>query len=181
MSTTTPLALTKWAIDTAHSEIQFKVKHLVITTVTGSFKEFTGSVTSADDFEEAEIHFEANVDSVSTNNEQRDAHLKGAEFFEADKFPKLSFTSTDFRKAGDGEFVLEGNLTIKDQTKPVKLNVSYGGTVKDPWGQIKAGFELTGTINRKDFGLTWHAVTEAGGAMVSDHVKLIANIQLVKK
>ena len=175
------MATTNWAIDASHSEIQFKVKHMVITTVTGSFTEFNGGAEAADDFENASISFEANVNSINTNSEQRDAHLKGADFFEADKFPKLSFKSTKFVNKGDDQFELEGDLTIKDVTKNVKLNVEYGGTAKDPWGNTKAGFELKGKINRKDFGLTWNALTEAGGALVSEEVRLEANLQLVKQ
>lgn len=175
------MATTKWAIDPSHSEIQFKVKHLVITTVTGSFKEFSGAVEAGDDFENAAISFEALTDSVNTSSEQRDAHLKGADFFDTEKFPTLGFTSTKFAKTATGEFVLEGNLTIKGVTKPVTFDVEYGGTATDPWGNVKAGFELSGKINRKDFGLTWNALTEAGGALVSEDVKLVANIQLIKK
>jgi polyisoprenoid-binding protein YceI len=172
---------TNWAVDPAHSEIQFKVKHMVITTVTGSFTEFKGGAEAADDFENASIHFEADVNSINTNSEQRDAHLKGADFFEADKFPTLSFTSTKFTNTGDDKFELVGDLTIKGVTKSVKLDVEYGGTAKDPWGNTKAGFEIKGKINRKDFGLTWNAALETGGVMVSEDVKLEANLQLVKQ
>lgn len=172
---------TNWAIDPSHSEIQFKVKHMVITTVTGSFTEFNGSAESADDFENASISFEANVHSINTNSEQRDGHLKSADFFEADKYPKLTFASTKFTNTGDDKFDLVGDLTIKGITKSVRLAVEYTGTVKDPYGQTKAGFELRGKINRKDFGLTWNALTEAGGALVSEEVRLEANLQLVKK
>lgn len=175
------MANTNWAIDPSHSEIQFKVKHMVITTVTGSFTEFNGGAEAADDFENASINFEANVNSISTNSEQRDAHLKGADFFEADKFPTLSFKSTQFSNKGDDKFELVGDLTIKGVTKSVKLDVEYGGTAKDPWGNTKAGFELKGKINRKDFGLTWNAALETGGVMVSEDVKLEANLQLVKQ
>ena len=172
---------TNWVIDPAHSEIQFKVKHMVITTVTGSFKEFNGAAQAADDFHNAQISFEANVNSVTTNNDQRDGHLKGPDFFEVEKFPKLSFASTRFTKSSDGKFDLAGDLTIKGVTKPIKLDVEYMGTDKDPWGNTKAGFELRGKINRKDFGLSWNALTEAGGALVSEEVRLEANIQLVKQ
>lgn len=176
------MAKTNWVIDPAHSEVHFKVKHLVITTVTGSFGEFSGKVEAEDDnFSNATIEFEANINSIHTNNEQRDAHLKSADFFEAEKFPKLTFKSTRFAKKSDDEFELEGNLTIKDITKLVKLEVEYSGIAKDPWGNTKAGFELKGRINRKDFGLTWNALTEAGGAVVSDEVKLAINVQLVKQ
>ncbi|MES2517984.1 MAG: YceI family protein [Bacteroidota bacterium] len=175
------MANTTWAIDASHSEIQFKVKHLVITTVTGHFKEFSGSVEAGDSFENATISFEAKTDSINTNSEQRDAHLKSADFFDAEQFPTLSFTSTEFKKTSDDEFSLTGNLTMKGTTLPVTLAVEYGGTATDPWGNVKAGFELTGKINRKDFGLSWNAITEAGSALVSEEVKLIANIQLVKQ
>lgn len=172
---------TNWVIDPSHSELQFKVKHMVITTVTGSFTEFNGSAASADDFENASINFEAKTGSISTNNEQRDTHLKSADFFEAEKFPTLSFKSTKFSNKGDDQFELVGDLTVKGVTKSIKLDVEYGGTAKDPWGNTKAGFELKGKISRKDFGLTWNALTEAGGALVSDDVRIEASIQLVKQ
>lgn len=174
------MATTNWIIDASHSEIQFKVKHLVITTVTGSFNEFSGTVEAGETFENAKIAFEANTASISTNSEQRDGHLKSGDFFDVEKFPKLSFKATTFTKKGDG-FELVGDLTIKDVTNAVTLAVEYGGTAKDPWGNTKAGFEVTGKINRKDFGLTWNAPTEAGGVLVSDEVKIIANVQLLKQ
>lgn len=171
-----------YKIDAAHSEIIFKVKHLMITNVTGSFTQFEGTLESdADDFSDAKISFNADVNSVTTNNEQRDAHLKGDDFFAAEQFPKLSFVSKSFTKKSDDEYTLTGDLTIRDNTKTVELAVEYGGTVSDPWGQVKAGFEINGKINRKDFGLTWGAVTEAGGVVVSDEVKLHLNVQLIKQ
>lgn len=169
-----------WAIDPSHSEIQFKVKHLVITTVTGNFKEFKGSVEANDDFDGASINFEASVESINTNNEQRDEHLKSADFFDAEQFPSLSFQSTVFTK-NDETYNLMGNLTLKGITLPINLAVEYNGIATDPWGNIKAGFELTGKLNRKDYGLSWNTITEAGGALVSEEIKLIANIQLVKQ
>ncbi|WP_118973143.1 YceI family protein [Taibaiella koreensis] len=175
------MATTNWAFDPAHSELQFKVKHLLISTVTGNFKELTGSVVAGDSFDDARIQFETSIDSLSTHNEQRDQHLKGADFFEADQFPKLSFTSTRFEKKGEDHYNLEGDLTIKGITKPVSLNVEYNGTAQDPYGNTKAGFELNGKINRSEFGLTWNALTEAGGMVVSDEVKLLGNIQLIKQ
>ena len=174
------MATTNWVIDASHSEIQFKVKHLVITTVTGNFNEFSGTVESGDTFENAEILIEINTASINTNNEQRDEHLKKGDFFDVEKFPKLSFKATKFSKKGD-DFELIGDLTIKDVTNSITLAVEYGGIAKDPWGNTKAGFEVTGKINRKDFGLTWNAPTEAGGVLVSDEVKLIANVQLLKQ
>lgn len=174
--------MSTYKIDAAHSEITFKVKHLMITNVTGSFTRFDATLESdADDFSDAKITFEADVDSVTTNNEQRDAHLKGDDFFAADKFPKLSFVSKNFTKKSDDQYTLTGDLTIRDNTKTVELAVEYGGTVTDPWGQVKAGFEINGKINRKDFGLTWGAVTEAGGVVVSDEVKLHFNIEMVRQ
>ncbi|NCI51986.1 YceI family protein [Sediminibacterium roseum] len=174
--------MSTYKIDAAHSEITFKVKHLMITNVTGSFTRFDATLESdADDFSDAKITFEADVDSVTTNNEQRDAHLKGDDFFAADKFPKLSFVSKSFTKKSDDQYTLTGDLTIRDNTKTVELAVEYGGTVTDPWGQVKAGFEINGKINRKDFGLTWGAVTEAGGVVVSDEVKLHFNIEMVRQ
>ncbi|HEY9044952.1 MAG TPA: YceI family protein [Ohtaekwangia sp.] len=169
-----------WIIDNAHSEVQFKVKHLVISTVTGSFTKFNGIVDATENFENVKISFEADIDSISTHNEQRDEHLKSPEFFDAGTFPKLKFTSTKFTKTGD-DYELEGDLSIKDVSRKVKLTVDHSGIAKDPWGNVKAGFEVSGKINRKDFGLTWSALTETGGAVVSDEVKLIANIQLLKQ
>ncbi|HKO81602.1 MAG TPA: YceI family protein [Chitinophagaceae bacterium] len=171
---------TTWTIDPAHSEVQFKVKHLVITTITGAFKEFYGTVVAGEDFKNAIIRFEASIHSISTNNEQRDTHLKSADFFEIEKYPKFFFDSTSFTKIGVDEYELKGNLTIIGITKPITLTAQYGGTMTDPWGNIKAGFELSGQINRKDFGLTWNATTEAGGILVGEEVKLLASIQLLK-
>jgi len=171
-----------YKIDAAHSEVTFKVKHLMITNVTGSFTKFDGVLESDNaDFTDAKVSFEADVDSITTNNEQRDAHLKAEDFFAADKFPKLTFVSTGIQKKDDEEYVLTGNLTIRGITKPVSLKVNYGGTATDPWGQVKAGFEIEGKINRKEFGLTFHAVTETGGIMLSDDVKLNLQIQVIKQ
>lgn len=173
---------TTWAIDPTHSEVQFKVKHLVISTVTGSFKKFEGVVEStSDDFENASIKFSADIASIDTNQEQRDQHLQSADFFDAEKYPTLSFTSTSFTKTGDSTYKLVGDLTIKDVTKSVELKAEYGGNMVDFYGNNKSGFEISGKINRSEFGLTWSAVTEAGGIVVSEEVKLIFNIQIVKQ
>ena len=181
MATETTTA-TFWTIDPMHSEVQFKVKHLVISTVTGSFGQYEGTVeTVGDDFTDAKISFSADVNSISTGNEQRDGHLKSNEFFDAEKFPKLTFTSTSITKTGDDTYALVGDLTIRDVTKSVTLKVEHGGQMQDFYGQTKAGFEIVGTIKRKEFGLTWDGVTEAGGVVVSDDVKLVMNIQLTKQ
>ncbi len=170
-----------WNLDPTHSEIQFKVKHLVISTVTGQFSSFTATLESAGDgFDGANVSFAAEIDSISTNNEQRDGHLKSPDFFDATTYPHLRFQSTSFEAAGEGKYHVHGPLTIKDQTHPVTLTVDFGGVVVDPYGQTKVGFEGVGAISRKDFGLTWNATTEAGGMVVSDEVKLIFNVQFVK-
>ncbi|MEX0685093.1 MAG: YceI family protein [Balneolales bacterium] len=172
--------LQKWAIDPTHTEVQIKVKHLVISTVTGSFKEFSGDVQSQeDDFDGAEINFTIDAASIDTNNPDRDAHLRSDDFFGVEKYPEIKFTDGELKKVSDGDYKLTGNLTIKEETKEVTLDVDYGGTVKDPWGNNRAGFEIEGKINRKDFGLTWNTVTEAGGLMVSDDVRLLINVQVV--
>lgn len=174
--------VTNWTIDPTHSEINFKVKHLVISTVTGTFNSFSGSLESDNEaFEGASIQFEADIDSIDTSNEDRDNHLKSDDFFNAADFPKMSFTSSSFTKKSDGNYSLKGDLTIRDNTKSVELDVVYGGTVVDPYGQTKAGFEATGVINRKEFGLQWSAVTEAGNLVVSDEVRLILNVQFTKQ
>lgn len=172
---------TKWVIDPAHSTLQFTVKHLNITTLRGTFTEIEGSVEAAENFDNAKFSFSANVSSINTNDEKRDTHLKSADFFDAEKFPKISFTSTNFMKKGDDKFELTGNLSIKDITKPITLTVIYGGTAKDPWGNTKAGFEIKGEIDRKEYGLSWNVAIDAGGTMVGEVVSLIADIQLLKK
>lgn len=173
---------TMWGIDPAHSEIYFKVKHMMVSTVTGAFNEFEGKVVSKnEDFEHATISFSANIESVDTKNKQRDEHLKSDDFFNATQFPKLTFQSKSFTKKSNGDYKLVGDLTIRDHTREVELTVEYNGIAVDPYGQTKAGFELSGKINRKEFGLKWNALTEAGGVMVSDEVRLALNIQLVQQ
>ena len=172
----------KWKIDPTHSEIQFKVRHLMITTVTGYFKKFDLEVeTDTDDFNTAKrIEFTADINSIDTNNEQRDTHLKSNDFFNAEQHPQLKFVGRKYEVQGN-EAKLHGDLTIREVTKPVTLEVEFGGTVKDPWGQIKAGFTVAGKIKRKEFNLTWDAVTEAGQVVVSDEIRVHCEIQLVKQ
>ncbi len=168
---------TNWKLDPTHSEIEFKVKHMMISTVTGSFSEFDATAETEDDsFKNAEFAFNAKVDSISTKNEDRDTHLKSDDFFNAEQFPQLTFKSKSF----DGDKMV-GDLTIRDTTKEITLDVDFNGIAEDPYGQTKAGLEATGTINRKDFNLSWSAVTEAGNIVVSDKVKLIANLQFIKQ
>ncbi len=174
--------MTTYKIDPAHSEIAFKVKHMMIATVSGNFTKFDATLeTETPDFNNAKISFEADVNSITTNNEQRDGHLKSEDFFAAEKFPKLTFVSKSFTKEDEEEYKLVGDLTIRGVTKTVELAVEYGGTMTDPYGQIKAGFDISGKINRKEFGLSWGVVTEAGGVVVSDDVKLHLSVQMVKQ
>jgi polyisoprenoid-binding protein YceI len=171
-----------YKIDPAHSDVMFKVKHLMISTITGVFKKFDATLgINEEDFSQAKVTFEADIDSVDTKNEQRDAHLKGEDFFSADKFPKMTFTSVKIEGNGDNEYTVTGDLTIRDVTKPIELKVEYNGSTKDPRGQERMGFEISGKINRKDFGLKWSAVTEAGGLVVADDVKLAMNVEMVKQ
>jgi polyisoprenoid-binding protein YceI len=171
-----------YKIDAAHSEIGFKVKHLVISTVSGNFSKFDATMEAEkSDFSDASISFEADVDSISTKSEQRDGHLKSDDFFNAEKYPKLTFKSTSIEKKDDNEYILHGDLTIRDVTKNIALKVEHGGSVLDPWGQTREGFELSGKISRKEFGLKWNALTEAGGAVVSDDVRLLINVEMVKQ
>ena len=177
------MATKTWVIDPMHSELQFKIKHLMITNVTGSFDIFQASVETEDeDFSKAKISFTADVDSLSTGNEQRDGHVKSADFFDAATFPKITFVTTKSENVdNDGSYELYGDLTIRDITKNVKLSVEFGGVVKDAYGNIKAGFTINGKIHRKDFGLVWDGVTEAGGVILSDEVKIMSEIQLIEQ
>ncbi len=174
--------MTTWTIDTTHSEIGFKIKHLVISTVSGKFTSFEGKLEGEPvDLENAKITFTADIDSIHTGNEQRDGHLKSADFFDAAKYAKLTFVSTKIEHKDGSDYKVTGDLTIKNVTRSVTLNVEFGGTQNNFYGQTVAGFEITGKINRQDFGLTWSAVTEAGGIVVSDEVKLVINTELVKE
>jgi len=174
--------MSTYKIDVDHSDVMFKVKHLMISTATGVFKKFDGTLeVNEEDFSQAKVTFEADIDSIDTKNEQRDAHLKGDDFFSAEQFPKMTFKSTSIKETDDNEYKLTGDLTIRDITKPVELKVEYNGSTKDPWGQQRMGFEVSGKINRKEFGLKWSAVTEAGGLVVADDVKLSMNIEMVKQ
>ena len=176
------MATTKWVIDPTHSEIGFKVKHMMFTNVSGKFDTFQASVeTEADDFSQATFSFSADAGSVTTGNADRDNHLKSADFFDVEQFPTLDFKSTSVQKTTDNEFLLTGDLTLHGVSKPVTLEVEYGGTMQDPWGNTKAGFSLSGKINRKDWGLTWNAALEAGGVLVSEEVRLHIDVQLVKQ
>ncbi|MES2651519.1 MAG: YceI family protein [Bacteroidota bacterium] len=175
------MATTKWTLDPTHSELQFKVKHLMITTVTGGLKSFSAELASeGDEFTDAAISFSGDINSLDTGNTDRDNHLKSGDFFDVEKFPTMSFNSTSMEKDGD-EYTIKGNLTIKETTKPVKLTAEFGGIATDPWGNTKAGFTLSTKINRSEFGLTWNAALETGGVMVSEEVKIVGELQFVKQ
>lgn len=171
-----------WEIDKSHSKIGFSVSHLVISEVDGNFSEFDGSLVSTGaDFENAKIEFSANTASINTDNEKRDNHLKADDFFGAEKFPKLTFVSKSFKKVDGKNYKLVGDLTIKDVTKEVELGVVLNGTIKDPWGNTKAGFTLKGEINRFDYNLKWSKALEAGGLVVGENVEIIGKLELAKK
>ncbi|MBK9730436.1 MAG: YceI family protein [Chitinophagaceae bacterium] len=174
---------TKWIIDPAHSEIAFKVKHLMITNVKGVFKEFDASIyTTGEDFMTSEVDFFMSPASVDTGDEKRDEHLKSADFFDVENHKQITFIGDTYEKVDDdGSYELYGNLTIKGITKQIKLDVEFGGVMKDPWGNHKAGFTINGKINRKDWGLTWNAALEAGGVLVSDEIRISCEVQLTKQ
>jgi polyisoprenoid-binding protein YceI len=177
----TTLTKTKWTLDKTHSEIQFKAKHLMITTVTGNLVSYEAEIeTAGSDFSSVSVQFTGDVKSLTTHNEQRDGHLQGDDFFSSDKFPKLVFSSASVSKNSDTEFILKGNLTIRDVTKPVSLKVEFGGITKDPWGNTRAGLHFETKINRKDFGLKFHVLNETGNLLVSDDIKIEGEIQLVQ-
>lgn len=171
---------TTWVIDPMHSEMQFKIKHLVISTVTGSFKKFRGTAITNDDFNNARVNFTIDVKSIDTNQPHRDEHLQSGDFFESETYPEIEFDSTSFTKESGSDYKMTGNLTIKGVTRPVVLDVEYGGSQKDMYGNVKHGFEITGKINRKDFGMSYNAITEAGGLTLGEEVKIIANIQVAQ-
>lgn len=176
------MAQKKWTIDPAHSEVQFKVKHLVISTVTGNFKTFEGTATTEEDtFQNGSITVTIDAQSINTNNEQRDGHLKSAEFFDVENTPKIIIKTTSIRQTDDDEYIIQADLTMKGVTKPVEFKAEYGGIVTDGYGQTKVGLEVRGKLNRKDFGLNWNAVIEGGGLTVSEEVKLIANLQFIQE
>jgi|ERR1035437_568120 polyisoprenoid-binding protein YceI len=177
------LVKTKWGIDPVHSEIGFKVKHLMITNIRGSFKEFDASIyTTGEDFMTSEIDFWLNPASITTGDEKRDEHLKSVDFFDVENFKEINFIGDSYEKVdNDGSYELYGTLTIKGIKKQIKLDVEFGGVMKDPWGNEKAGFKINGKINRKDWGLNWNAVLESGGVLVSEDVYISCEVELAKQ
>lgn len=176
------MAKTKWVLDPTHSEITFKIKHLMISNVTGKFTRFEAQAETEDeDFSNATVTATIDVSSIDTSNADRDNHLRNADFFNTENHPQMVFNSTRIEKVDDETFELYGDLTIKGTTKPVKFSVEYSGVAKDPWGNVKAGFTLTGKINRKDWGINYNAALETGGVMLGEELKIGAEVQLVKQ
>ena len=170
-----------WVIDEMHSDILFKIKHLVISNVTGSFKKFEGKiVTRGDDFSNAKVNFTIDVKSIDTNQAQRDGHLQTGDFFAADLYPQITFESISFVNVGDSDYKMVGNLTLRGVTRPIELNVEYGGSEDNGHGVLKHGFEVTGVINRLTFGMAWNKLTDTGGLGLGENIKLIANIQVAE-
>ena len=173
---------TNWNLDPAHSEVMFKVRHLMITNVKGEFKTFEASVISeGNDFSNAKVNVEIESDSVFTNNETRDGHLKSADFFDVENHKKITFKSTEVKKINSETYQLTGDLIIKGISNKVNLDADFGGIIIDPYGNEKAGFSISGKINRKDWGLTWNSALEGGGVMLSDEVRINAEVQFVKE
>jgi polyisoprenoid-binding protein YceI len=174
-------AQTNWTVDASHSNVKFSVVHMVVSETEGYFKAYNGKVVSnTPDFDGASIEFSVDVNSINTDNVDRDKHLMGDDFFNAEKYPKMNFKSVSFKKISGNKYELTGDLTIRDVTKRVKFDVTYGGTAKDPWGNVKAGFKVKGKINRKEYNLKWSVLTEAGGMVVSEDVDILMNIELVQ-
>jgi polyisoprenoid-binding protein YceI len=174
-------AQSKWNIDASHSSIRFAVDHMVISEVEGIFSTYEGSIiTTKSDFSDAKINFTVDVNSVNTDNAKRDEHLRGADFFETEKYPKMTFVSTSVQKTGENKYNLKGKLTLHGITKEITLTMTYGGTTKDPWGNTKAGLKVTGVINRTDFGLKYNSVLEAGSLMIGEEVTITAKVELAK-
>lgn len=179
--TTSVFAQSKWNVDATHSNVRFTVPHLVISEVEGSFKKFSGEVVAAKpDFTDAAVNFTIDVNSIDTDNEMRDNHLKADDFFNAEQFPAATFKSTSFKKVSGNKYKLTGNLTIRNVTKPVTFDVTYGGTAKDGYGNTKAGFKATTVINRFDYGLKWNALTEAGGATVGKDITIDLKLEFAQ-
>ncbi len=176
------MATTKWVLDPSHSEITFKVKHMMFTNVSGKFDTFQATAESdSDNFENARFDFQAETTSINTGNADRDNHLRGGDFFDAEQFPQLTFKSTAFKQKSGDDYTLTGDLSLHGVTKSISLDVEFGGLAQDPWGNTKAGLSATGKLNRKDFGLNWNAALEAGGVLVGEEVKLHIELQFVKQ
>jgi polyisoprenoid-binding protein YceI len=176
-------AQVNWNVDKSHSSVKFSVQHMMVAETEGKFKLYEGSISSkSDDFTDAAVNFSIDVNSINTDDEQRDGHLKSDDFFNAEKFPKMVFKGKSMKKGkGKNEYILSGDLTIRDVTKPIILTANFGGVSKDPWGNTRAGFKVAGSVNRTEYGLKWNKVLEAGGLAVSETVNILCNIELIKQ
>jgi polyisoprenoid-binding protein YceI len=175
------MTTTKWTLDPTHSELGFKIKHLMISNVSGWFNDFTAEAeTKGEDFETAQIYVTVKMASVNTNNSQRDEHLRTSDFFEVEKYPEMFFESTKIKKIDEENYIVQGDLTLKGITRPVQLNLEYSGVTKDPWGGERAGFIISGRIKRSEWGVNFNALLETGGVALSDDVKIHSELQLVK-
>ncbi len=175
-------AETKYKIDPSHTSIDFSVSHMVISSVTGKFKEVGGSLTAkGDDFTDARIDVLIPAKSISTDNDKRDEHLRSADFFDVAKFPEVTFKSVSVKKTGDNAYIISGDLTMHGVTKSVDLKTTFKGSVKSPWGQTVVAFKGTTVIARKEWGLSWNKAMEAGGVLVGEDVELTLNVELVKE
>lgn len=174
-------AQTSWNFDKAHSSIGFNVDHMVVAEVEGEFAKFEGTFSAdKDDFSDAQITFTVDVASITTDNEKRDGHLKSPDFFDVAKYPQMTFKSKAFTKTGNKTYKLVGDLTMRGVTKEVTLDVKYGGTIADPWGNTRAGFKISGALNRTDYGLEWNKILETGGLLVSEEVRIVGRFELIK-
>jgi polyisoprenoid-binding protein YceI len=172
---------TKWALDPTHSEIQFKVRHMLVSNVTGHFKTFNATVaTDGDDMQTAKVHFTADINSISTNNEQRDAHLRSGDFFDVDNHPQIIFDADGLEKTGESDYKMNGTLNMRGTAKSISLNVEFGGMIQDPWGNTRVGFSVGGKLNRKDFGVSFSMVSETGGILLGEDITINANVEFVK-
>lgn len=182
MNTSVATQQKTWAIDPAHSKIEFSVSHMVISSVTGFFKQFEGkAISEGEDFTNARVEVLIEASSIDTNNEQRDAHLKSEDFLDVGKQPKITFHSTSIRKTGDNTYKITGNFSLRGVTKSIELDVKHNGTVKDTYGNTRAGFKVTGQVNRKDYGVNWHAVLDNGGLVAGDVLDINANVEIVQQ
>ena len=176
------MATTKWALDPTHSEVNFKIRHMMVSNVSGHFKNFSATVeTEGEDLSTAKVNFTAEVSSISTNNEQRDGHLKTGDFFDAENHPQITFEGGQMEKVDGEHYKVHGNLTMRGVSKPITLHVAFGGIMKDPWGNDRAGFEVSTKVNRKDFGISFGMVSETGGVMLGEEVSINANTEFVKE
>lgn len=173
---------TEWKIDHSHSNVTFEISHMVVATVTGKFEKFDGSIKSdTEDFTDASVNFQIETASVNTNNEKRDAHLRNDDFFDAENNPYIIFNGKKMEKKSGNNYSLTGDLTMNNITREVELDVRFNGTIKDPWGGTRAGFRVTGELNRYEYDLMWNTTLESGGLLVGENVELRVNLELIKQ